>query len=426
MPKKRGHGDGGLYQLKGRKLWRGVIDDGFHPDGRRRQRYVTDRTQAGARAKLEALRKEIDTLGAPLDKAVTVEAWSEHWLRTVCEPAMKPAALAGYESAVRKWILPILRKKRVSALKPSDVRAVTQAVTAAGRQPSSAQKVHAVMSSMLESARMDGLCAKNVAHDVTPPGTGESTRGALGTEVALRVLQTALRRPDGVRWWFAILTGMRQGERLGATIDSADLARHEFTVQWSLTEIRFSHGCTEAEPCGKKRAGGCPRRKLKVSPSLTYRQLDGRLCIVRPKSGRSRTFPLIPALEEELKAYLAQDTRPNPHGLIWHNDDGSPITAEQDQEEWRSLLLEAGVIDAEQAKPPRERLAGTPDTPTTHFARHTTATVLMELGVDAKVIGEIVGHMSTRTTQGYQHVSSAEARRALEALGDHFAGALAR
>jgi hypothetical protein len=29
-----------LHELKGRGLWRGVIDDGFISDGRRRQRYV--------------------------------------------------------------------------------------------------------------------------------------------------------------------------------------------------------------------------------------------------------------------------------------------------------------------------------------------------------------------------------------------------
>ena len=421
MPKKRGHGDGGLYELKGRGLWRAVVDIGFHPDGRRKQKSVTARTKTEARAKLEALVSEINEHGAPLDKSMTVEKWAEHWLRTVCEPKMKPAALAGYESAVNKWIVPPLRKKRVSALRPSDVRSVTHAVTAAGRAVSSAQKVHAVLSSMLEAARLDGVCAKNVAADVTPPGVGDGGRGALDTDVALRVLQAALRRRDGVRWWFAVLTGMRQGERLGATLDSVDLDRHEFAVQWSLSEVRFKHGC--GDTCGKKRPGACPSRKLMVGAGLAHRQLEGRLCLVRPKSGKPRYFPLIPALEAELTNYLANDPRPNPHGLIWRNDDGSPITAEQDQEEWRSVLLDAGVITEAQALPPKDRPEGTPATPTTHFARHTTATVLMELGVDAKVIGEIVGHVNVRTTRGYQHVSSAEARKALEAIGAHFQAA---
>jgi integrase len=422
MPKKRNHGDGGLYEIKSRGLWRGVVDVGFHPDGRRKQKSVTARTQKEARAKLEELKKQINDFGAPLDKTMTVEAWAEKWLREVCEPTMKPSALKGYTSAVNRWILPALRKKRVSALKPSDIRSVTLAVTNAGRAVSSAQKVHAVLSSMLEAARMDGVCAKNVAADVTPPGTGENGRDALDTEVALKVLHAALQRPDGVRWWYAILTGMRQGERTGATLNSIDLNTHEFTVQWSLTEVGFRHGC--GGTCSKKRAGSCPSRKLVVAPNLTYQQLDGRLCIVRPKSGKPRTFPLIDALEQKTVEYLKSATHPNPHGLIWRNQDGSPITAEQDQAEWRSVLLSAGVITEDQALPPKERPAGTPDTPTTHFARHTTATVLMELGVDAKIIGEIVGHAAVTTTRRYQHVRSAEARKAMEALGAHFQQAL--
>lgn len=418
MPKKRSHGDGGLYEIKSRGLWRGVIDVGFHPDGRRKQKSVTARTQREARAKLEAIRKEIEQHGAPLDKTMTVEKWADHWLTTICEPTMKPAALASYESAVRKWIIPLLRKKRVSAVRPSDVRAVTSAVTDAGLKVSTARYVHAVLSSMLEAARKDGICAANVADTVTPPSIGENDRGALDTEVALRVLQAALRRPDGVRWWFAILTGMRQGERLGATLDSVDWGTHNFHVQWSLTEVAFRHGCDG--DCGKKRPGACPSRKLKVGAGLVHRPLAGRLCLVRPKSGKVRTFPLVQALEVELQRYLEADERPNPHGLIWRNDDGSPITSEQDQAEWRSVLLDAGVITDAQALPPKDRPVGTPPTPTTHFARHTTATVLMELGVDAKVIGEIVGHVDVRTTRGYQHVSTTEARKALEAIGAHF------
>lgn len=418
MPKKRSPGDGGLYYIASRGLWRGVVDVGFHPDGRRKQKSVTARTQTEARAKLRTLQAEIAEHGAPLDKTMTVEKWAARWLTEVCEPHMKPEALQGYASAVNRWIIPHLRAKKIAALKPSDVRAVTKAVLDAGRAVSSAQKVYAVLSSMLEAARKDGLCAKNVAKDVTPPGTGENERGALDTDVAFRVLQAALKRPDGVRWWFAILTGMRQGERSGATLDSIDLDRHEFTVQWSLAEVTFRHGC--GDTCGYKRGGSCPQRRLVVAPNLTYRQLDGRLCIVRPKSGRPRTFPLVKALETELVRYLAGATGPNPHGLIWRNPDGSPITPEQDQAEWRSILLDAGVITPEQTLEPRLRPEGTPDTPTTHFARHTTATVLMELGVDAKVIGEIVGHVNTRTTRGYQHVSSAEARRALEALTARF------
>lgn len=423
MPKKRSSGEGGLYELKGRGLWRGVVDVGFWPDGRRRQKTVTAKTQAEARRKLRALQSEIAEYGTPLDKSTTVEAWATHWLATVCRPTMKPHGLSTYTSMVNVWIIPTIGKKRIAQLRPSDVRQVTQAITAAGRESSTAQKAHTVLSSMLESARLDGLIARNVAGDVVPPKAGESNRAALSTETALALLEHAAHHVDGTRWWVALLAGMRQGERLGATIDSIDFDNHVFHVKWSLTEAKFEHGC--GGTCPYKRGGSCPQRRLILADGLKHRVISGRLILVTPKSGKERTFPLIPQLEEALRRYLAATANvPNPHGLIWRNADGSPLTAKQENDDWRDLLYQAGAISAEQAKRPKERAEGTELTPTGHWARHTTATVLMELGVDPKVIGEIVGHVNVSTTQRYQHVSSAAAQAAMSALGDHFSRAL--
>ena len=52
-----------------------------------------------------------------------------------------------------------------------------------------------------------------------------------------------------------------------------------------------------------------------------------------------------------------------------------------------------------------------------HAARHTTATLLLEQGVDAEVIKQILGHSQIVTTRGYQHVSLELARRAVDELG---------
>lgn len=423
MPKKRNHGDGGLFFIKSRGLWRGVADAGYKPDGRRDQRYVHAKTQREARAKLDVLIAEIREHGAPLDKTMTVEEWSRHWLATVVAPSVKPNTLKTYASIVSNWILPVLGRKKVAALKPSDVRAVTLAVTEADRSTATASKAHMVLSAMLESARLDGVSGRNVTRDVIAPTVLANERGALSTDEAFAILRVAARRLDGTRWWYAILTGMRQGERLGATLDSLDFDASQFTVRWALNEVKFKHGC--GGTCGKKQAGACPTRKHDIRPGLRNRPLVGRLVLLPPKSGKSRTFPLVPELAEPTRRYLeATADRPNPHGLIWRNPDGSPITAEQDNDEWRALLLEAGVIDASQALRPKDRADGTPPPPTTHWARHTTATILMELGVEPKIIGEIIGHGSERITRHYQHVSTQAAQAAVEAIGAQFRLAL--
>ena len=423
MPKKRSPGDGGLFYIPSRDLWRGVVDAGFNPNGARKQLSVTSRTQRGARDKLNLLKKEIDEFGGPLDRHRLVEQWAAHWLETVCRPKLKPKPYAAYQSVVNKWINPTLGKKPITLVKPSDVRLVYRAIGVAGRSSSTALKAHNVMSAMFESARKDGIVARNVIADVDPPRAAISGRDSLSTEEAIKLLANASDRPDGTRWWMALLAGVRQGERLGATLDSLDLDKGLFTIQWSLTEARFEHGCDGG--CGVLRGGSCPQRRLILADGLEHVQLDGRLCLVRPKSGKPRTIPLLPQLVEALRRYLAATAgQSNPHGLIWRNPNGTPITSGQDSAEWRDLLLSAGVITPEQAKPLREQVEGTLPAPTTHWARHTTATVLMELGVDVRIIGEIVGHASEEITRQYQHVSSAAAREAMERLGTHFAGAL--
>ena len=423
MPKRRSPGDGGLFYIPSRDLWRGVVDAGFNPNGTRKQVSITSRTQRGARDKLNLLKKEIEEFGSPLDRHRTVELWAAHWLETVCRPKLKPKPYSVYQSVMKTWILPELGKKAIALVKPSDVRLVYRAINAAGRSSSTALKAHNIMSAMFESARRDGIVGRSVMTDVDAPRAAASERDAIPTEDAIRILVAASSRFDGTRWWTALLGGVRQGERIGATLDSLDLENGLFTVQWSLTEATFEHGC--GGTCTVSRGGSCPQRRLILADGLEHRQLDGRLCLVRPKSGKSRTFPLIPQLVEALRRYLvATADRPNPHNLIWRNVDGSPITSTQDSAEWRDLLLAAGVITEEQAKPVRLQAPGTSPAPTTHWARHTTATVLMELGVDARIIGEIVGHASEEITRHYQHVSSAAAREAMDRLGRHFSKAL--
>ena len=420
--RKRSSGEGGLYWIESRKLWRAVIDYGYWPDGRRRQLSVTGRTAEIARAKMKAKTSEIEQFGAPLDKTTSVADWASHWLETVCKPNLKPNALAAYESVTRTWIVPAIGPKPVANVKPSDVRLVTKAITDAGRSSSTARKTFNVLSGMLEAARRDGLCAKNVAADVTPPKMAASTRGALPTEDALRALSVAADLDDGTRWWVALLGGLRQSERLGARISSLDLENNVLAVEWALDEIPSEHGCgtrvDDTWPCGKSRGGSCPQRRLKVPDGFEYQQLEGRLCFIRPKSGKVRYVPLIPKLAEALRRHLdATADKPNPYGLIWRHDDGRPFLPDEDGQAWRDLLHRAGIISAEDTAPGSA-------VPTTHWARHTTATVLMELGVDAKIIGEIVGHASEAVTRGYQHVSSAAAREAMDKLGTHFAQGL--
>jgi integrase len=426
MPRKRGSGDGALYYLKARKLWRGVVDAGYWPDGRRRQAYVHDRDAKECRRKLDQLKMQIEKTGTAIDTRTTVAQWADHWLVTIKQPQLKPSALAGYESSTRKWVVATIGTRRVSAVKPSDIRLVLKAAKDGGLASSSALTVFNIMSGMFEDARREGLCMRNVVKDVEPPKASESGRGALPEADTLAILRTAGNLADGTRWWAALFAGLRQSERLGATIDSIDWERGTLNVQWELEEVNREHGCggrgNGKWPCGFIRGASCPQARFKLPDGIRHRHLKGRLFLIPPKSNKARTVPLMPELVEALKRYLAAtDHLPNPHGLIWRHPDGSPIVPGDDNDAWASLLFAAGVITAEQAKRPKDREPGTPEPPTTHWARHTTVTMLRRMGVHTKVIGEIVGHADMRITERvYDHVSSDDARDAMTLQSDYY------
>ena len=88
------------------------------------------------------------------------------------------------------------------------------------------------------------------------------------------------------------------------------------------------------------------------------------------------------------------------HDLVFANEIGDPIQPRKDWALWKELLRDAKVRDA--------RL---------HDARHTAATLLLQQGVDARVVMEILGHSQIGLTQNtYQHVVPVLARDAADKM----------
>lgn len=395
---RRMPGDGSLFQ-RANGLWVATLEIGWGADGTRRRWQGTSKTQNGALAKLREAREEVAATGTVSGKSMTVAAYLEGWLETVARPNVRPKTFEGYAGSVRRHIIPALGKYRIAMLTAAQVRGMEHRI-ASGGHVEAARKAHRVLRTALEQAVKDGVVSRNVAAVVDPPRSAGGGGQALTAAEARTVIADTAETPMGVRWHFALLTGARQAEALGLEWDRVDLKAGTVDISWQLQRIPFRHGC--AGGCGRTRAGSCPSAVLDVPPGFEHRQLDGGLCLTRPKTAKGqRIVPLAPAL---LTAMTELRRGRIGGGLVWTRDDGRPIPAPDDAKAWHDVLAAASVRDVP-----------------LHSARHTMATLLMEAGVDSKVIQEIMGHAQLTTTDIYKHADLTMRRAAVARIGQALA-----
>lgn len=259
-------------------------------------------------------------------------------------------------------------------------------------------KVHNVLAKALKDAVEETGLRRVVTTSIERPKAAERNE-KLTTAQAKKLLFTVQTDPNGARRAVALYLGVRQGEILGMQWDRVDLENGTLDLAWQLQRLEFRHGCDGT--CGRKRGGGCPDRALEVPPGFDHRQLDGGLCLTRPKSDQSKRLLPIPApLMGWLVARQAiQSGQPNPHGLVFTREDGRPMDPRSDLRDWHAELEAADL--------PKVML---------HATRHTAATLLRERGVPKDVIKSILGHSSVQTTEGYLHEDLTLKRAALDLL----------
>lgn len=345
-----------MYQRDSDKRWVGVVDLGW-VNGKRVRKTVSAKTLKELRPKFAKLKREVEA--GVLRDQTTVAEWMDHWLTEVATERNRPSTLRTYRTYINAWIVPHLGKRRLDRLRPDHLRGLYAAMKEAGRSDATRRQVHAILRRALTVAERDGRITMNPATKVDAPPVGKGSHGKLTLAEAKAVL-SFMDHPDvwASRWIAALLAGLRQGEALGLMWERVDFDRGVILVEQAAQRIQ--------------------RQGVQIVPL---------------KSDASyRAVPMLEPVAQSLWRER-QDT-----GFVWGGD--KPLDPRRDWQNWTDLL----------------KLAGVPHVPL-HAARATTASLLSDAGVPAKIISEIIGHSQvTVTEKHYIHGDGAIQRTAMDKL----------
>ncbi|MDP9798316.1 integrase [Catenuloplanes nepalensis] len=363
--------------------WHGRVTMGVRDDGRPDRRHVSAKTEAEVTRKVRDLEKDRDAGRTKRPgRAWTVEKWLDHWLENIAAGSVRPKTYAGYQTAVRRHLIPGLGGHRTDRLQPEHIEKLYAAMRSRNLKPGTVHHTHRTLRTALNEAVRRGQIVKNPVLVAKPPRLEEEEIEPLTVIEAQRVLAVAAKQRNGARYAIALSLGLRQGEALGLQWRDVNEEASTLAIRRALQRHTWRHGC--AGECGKKRGADCPQRH------------GGGLAIVDTKSRAGRRVVGVPQpLMQALIAHkAAQDAERAAAGDLWHDADwvfaqsgGKPLDPRADYEEWRDLLKAAGVRPA--------RL---------HDARHTAATMLLVLKVPTRAVMDVMGWSNASMAGRYQHV----------------------
>lgn len=384
----RGKGEASVYKRSSDNRWVGAITLPDGPNGQRRRKVLTHKDKSELLAVMDDFKTELRKSGDLPTKGQTLETWLGYWLRETVAKKNNPKTIVFYRSIVKQHIVPSIGKIRLDKLTPATVRKMTGDVFTKGLSSTTAGHAQRTLSIALKAAMKDGRVQRNVAELTDRPAPAAKGLSSLTAEQGIQVLLTAAGRvplavdPYASLWAAVLLTGARQGELLGLELDRIT---DVLDLSWQLQRLSWEHGCSPA--CGRKRAAECPAKHVTHPPNWESRHIIGGLWWSRPKSSAGwRIIPLVEPLKTIMGRQMdVANSRPNPHGLLWTKEDGSPLDPRAESEAWDALLKRAKVPDI--------RL---------HDGRHTTVDLLYAASVPEDLIMAIVGHSVVSTTRGYR------------------------
>jgi integrase len=363
--KRRGSGEGSVYQIGESGLWAASVDLGS-VDGRRVRKVVKAKHKTDLLRKLRELQGDVAG-GLPLpDTQSTTGDWLKWWLAEVLPGTVTESTATNYTDVVNAYLIPYVGRVQLAKLGPEHVQRMMRDLERKGLSVATVSLARKVLRRSLGDAQRFGKVNRNAAALVRAPKKAPAKLDdALDAAEAAKVLAAA--RGDRLEALAVLVlsVGLRQGEALALRWDDVNLKGGSVKV-------------TDAKTAAGVRPVALPRFVVDALKEHRARQREER---------------------------IASDVWGDP-SLVFTTTVGTRIDRRNALRWWHELTIRAGVG--------RRRF---------HASRHTAATLMLNNGVPLEVVSNTLGHAGLAITADvYAKVRPELQRRAAdtmqEVLGD--------
>ncbi|MCV0427696.1 MAG: tyrosine-type recombinase/integrase [Roseibium sp.] len=286
-------------------------------------------------------------------------------------PKLKPTSLAGYQSGLNKHVLPVLGKRPAEAITTKDVNKIHIGLV---EHPSHANRVIAYLSSVFSWGADNGYVPETFNPTRAVKRFKEQGRQRYLSEEELARLGSALVKAEtkGLPW-----TIKAKGDRLKHVAKDNQTIIYPSHVTNAIRLLLMT---------------GCRLREIL---HLQWKEVDigrGLLFLPDSKTGRKTVI-----LNRSAIAILESMERTDQYVILGDIPDQPRHDLKRP---WTHIRAAAELKDV--------RL---------HDLRHTHASIGAMAGFGLPIVGKLLGHASSMTTQRYAHIADDPARRASDAIG---------
>ncbi len=294
----------------------------------------------------------------------TLNEYLDVWLDTIAKPRLQYRTFKDYGDLLRRYVRESLGNIKLSDLKAVHIQTLYGKMLERGLSPRIVRYTHATLSSALKEAVKLDILPRNVATLVQLPKQTKKEMDVLSKHEAILFLETLEGERMATMFSFALASGMRCQEYLG--------------LQWK--DINFEQGTAT------------------VQRAVVWHRTGGGWHFSQPKTAKSRrTVPLPSTVMQELRRHrIRQNEERLKLGAAWHQNDfvfpseiGTPLNPPNVTRHFKRILKKAEIRTS-------IRL---------YDLRHTTATLLLQAGINPKIVSERLGHATiVLTLDTYSHV----------------------